>query len=52
LAAPLKMSLPSADDLFSTQETRDEAQREKAQDILVNLIDPFPEHPFHVCDGK
>jgi len=48
LPAPLKMSLPSADDLFSTQATRDDAQRERVQDIPLTLIDPFPEHPFHV----
>jgi len=48
LAATLKMSLPSADDLFSTQETRDDAQREKVQDIALDLIDSFPDHPFHV----
>ena len=48
MPAPLKMSLPSADDLFSTQATRDDAQRERVQDIPLTLIDPFPEHPFHV----
>ena len=48
MAAPLKMSLPSADDLFSTQATRDDAQREKVQEIPLALIDPFPVHPFHV----
>jgi len=42
------MSLPSADDLFSTQETRDDSRREKVQEIALALIDPFPEHPFHV----
>ena len=42
------MSLPSADDLFSTQASRDDAQREKVQEIPLALIDPFPEHPFHV----
>jgi len=46
------MSLPSADDLFSTQETRDDAQREKVQEIPLTLIDPFPEHPFHVREDE
>ena len=52
MAAPLKMSLPSADDLFSTQAVRDEAQREHVQEIPLTLIDPFPEHPFHVCEDE
>jgi len=48
LASQVRMSLPSADDLFSTQASRDDAQREKVQEIPLALIDPFPEHPFHV----
>ena len=52
MAAQLKMNLPSADDLFSTQETRDEEQHEKVQNIPLTLIDPFPEHPFHVCEDE
>ena len=48
MAGAIKMSLPSADDLFSTQDERDDAQRERVQDIPLDLIDPFPEHPFHV----
>jgi len=52
LASPVKMSLPSADDLFSTQATRDDAQRERVQDIPLDLIDPFPEHPFHVREDE
>ena len=52
MASPLKMSLPSADDLFSTQATRDDAQREKVQEISLALIDPFPEHPFHVREDE
>jgi len=35
-------------DLFSTQATRDDAQREKVQTIPLDLIDDFPEHPFQV----
>jgi ParB family chromosome partitioning protein len=46
------MSLPSADDLFSTQATRDDAKRERVQEILLALIDPFPEHPFHVREDE
>ena len=52
MASPVKMSLPSADDLFSTQATRDDAQRERVQDIPLDLIDPFPEHPFHVREDE
>ena len=52
MAAPLKMSLPSADDLFSTQDERDNAQRERVQDIPLDQIDPFPEHPFHVREDE
>jgi len=44
----LKLNLPSADDLFSTQKERDEAVREKVQDIPLCDIDNFPEHPFEV----
>jgi len=46
------MSLPSADDLFSTQDERDNAQRERVQDIPLDQIDPFPEHPFHVREDE
>jgi len=48
LASPARMSLPSADDLFSTQETRDDAQRERVQEISLALIDNFPDHPFQI----
>ena len=52
MASPVKMSLPSADDLFSTQATRDDAQREKVQEIPLALIDPFPEHPFQIREDE
>jgi len=48
MAKELKLNLPSADDLFSTQEERDEAQREKVLDISLSEIDSFPDHPFQV----
>ena len=44
----LKFNLPSADDLFSTQEQRDDAKREKVIDIAFSEIDNFPDHPFLV----
>ncbi|QSX06256.1 hypothetical protein JYG23_01995 [Sedimentibacter sp. zth1] len=44
----IKLNLPSADDLFSTQETRDNAKREKVMEILLSEISDFPNHPYHV----
>ena len=38
--------------LFTSQATRDDAQREKVRAIPLSEIDPFPEHPFHVCDDE
>ena len=43
-------SLPKFEDIFSTQEERDEAKLDKIRDIPLNQIDPFPDHPFHVRD--
>ena len=43
-----KMYLPSIDDLFSSQEDRDNAKLEKIVNINMNEIDDFPEHPFKV----
>ena len=48
MAKELKLNLPSADDLFSTQEERDDAQCEKVLDIPLSEIDSFPDHPFQV----
>lgn len=36
------------DDLFSTQEERDDAKLSKIRDIPLELIDDFPDHPFKV----
>lgn len=44
----IKLKLPSADDLFSTQAERDEAKRETLVDIPVTAISEFPNHPFKV----
>ncbi len=44
----IKLNLPSADDLFSTQEERDEESRESIQDIPIGEITDFPNHPFQV----
>lgn len=45
-------ALPTLDDLFSIQEERDEARLEKIRDIPLDLIDDFPDHPFHVRDDE
>ena len=45
-----KMQLASLDDLFSTQASRDEAQREKVQKIPLEELHPFAHHPFKVLD--
>ena len=42
------MPLPAADDLFSTQEERDEAKREYVADIPLIEISDFPNHPYKV----
>ena len=40
-------TLPTLDDLFSTQELRDDAKLSKIRDIPLELIDDFPDHPFN-----
>ena len=45
-----KMQLAPLDDLFSTQASRDEAQREKVQEIPLEELHPFAHHPFKVLD--
>ena len=42
------IKLTSVDDLFSTEESRAEAEKERVQEIPIAEIDGFPEHPFHV----
>ena len=44
----IKLNLPAADDLFSTQEERDEAKREYVADIPLTEISDFPNHPYKV----
>lgn len=44
----INLNLPSADDLFSTQEERDEAKRETVMEIAIDEISDFPNHPFKV----
>ena len=45
-------TLPTLDDLFSTQELRDDAKLSKIRDIPLELIDAFPDHPFKVRDDE
>lgn len=40
------------DDLFSTQEERDEAKLQKIRDIPLTEIDDFPDHPFQVREDE
>ena len=44
--------LPTLDDLFSTQEQREEAKLARIRDIPIELIDSFPDHPFKVRDDE
>jgi ParB family chromosome partitioning protein len=45
-------ALPTLDDLFSSQEERDDAKLQKIRDIPINEIDDFPDHPFRVRDDE
>lgn len=47
-----KMHLPTIDDLFTTQEERDDEKLEKVIDIDINSIDSFPNHPFKVVENE
>ena len=48
MAKEIKMPLPSAADLFSTQEERDNESRESVREIPLKEISDFPNHPFKV----
>ena len=45
-----KVELASVDDLFSTEESRADAQREKVMEIPLSELHPFKDHPFKVKD--
>ena len=47
-----KISLTSVDDLFSTEESRIDEQREKIVDIPLSELHPFKDHPFKVIDNE
>ena len=44
------ISLNSYDDIFSTEETREDDKREKVTDMPLSELHPFPDHPFQVRD--
>ena len=46
------IKLASLDDLFSTEESRADAQREKVQEIPLSELHPFQGHPFKVKDDE
>ena len=46
------MKLPSVDDLFTTQEERDNADLEKVVNISIKEIDDYPNHPFKVIENN
>ena len=48
----LNMSLKGADDIFSTEESRQEQQREQVQQIPIDALHPFTNHPFKVLDDE
>lgn len=48
----LNVSLQSYDDIFSTEETRQDAQLEKVQQIPLGELHPFKNHPFKVIDDE
>ncbi len=45
-------TLKTLDDLFTTQEMRDEEKLSKIREIPLELIDDFPDHPFKVRDDE
>ena len=48
----LNVSLKGADDIFSTEESRQEQQREQVQQISIGELFPFKNHPFKVLDDE
>ena len=47
-----KIELASVDDLFSTEEGRQDAKLEKIQEIPLSELHPFKNHPFKVKDDE
>ena len=47
-----KIELASVDDLFSTEESHADAQRERVLEIPLSELHPFKNHPFKVKDDE
>ena len=47
-----ELDLPKLDELFTTQDERDEARLKKIYDVSLDKIDDFPDHPFKVIDDE
>ena len=48
----VNLALKGLDDLFSTEENRQEEQREQVQQIPIDALHPFTNHPFKVLDDE
>lgn len=48
----LKLELPSVDELFTTEEERLDANQEKVQEIPIDQIEDFPNHPFKIREDE
>ena len=48
----LNVALNGLDDIFSTEESRQEEQREQVQQIPIDALHPFTNHPFKVLDDE
>ena len=47
-----EIQFPSLDELFSSQEERDDAKLKRIYEIPLTEIDPFPDHPYKVRDDE
>jgi len=47
-----ELNLPTLDELFTTQEERDDAKLKRIYEIPLDEIDDFPDHPFKVIDDE
>ena len=46
------VTLTSVDDLFTTEEEREDKKREKVRNIPLSELHPFRDHPFRVVDDE
>ena len=47
-----EIQFPSLDELFSSQEEREDAKLKRIYEIPLTEIDPFPDHPYKVRDDE